>query len=101
MQDCRDAQARDAKEFAAYFNEGNVQVGQQLCSHHACRVRDCSGRENPSFLFHGGKRSQSARHVIQQSMLHRPVSSQVFHLCCMSCRKSRCMDSHVVRWAKT
>jgi len=28
-QDCRDAQSRDGKEFAAFFNEGNVQV----CSH--------------------------------------------------------------------
>ena len=26
MQDCRDAQSRDSKEFAAFFNEGNVQV---------------------------------------------------------------------------
>ena len=26
LQDCREAQSRDAKEFAAYFNEGNVQV---------------------------------------------------------------------------
>ena len=26
LQDCRAAQSRDAKEFAAYFNEGNVQV---------------------------------------------------------------------------
>lgn len=26
VQDCRAAQSRDAKEFAAYFNEGNVQV---------------------------------------------------------------------------
>ena len=29
VQDCRDAQSRDSKEFAAFFNEGNVQV----CSH--------------------------------------------------------------------
>lgn len=44
MQDCRDAQSRDSKEFAAFFNEGNVQVhllhtrhkrGSGLCLKHA------------------------------------------------------------------
>ncbi len=32
MQDCRDAQSRDGKEFAAFFNEGNVQVRSHCAS---------------------------------------------------------------------
>ena len=31
IQDCRAAQSRDAKEFAAYFNEGNVQAMLSPC----------------------------------------------------------------------
>jgi hypothetical protein len=36
VQDCRAAQSRDAKEFAAYFNEGNVQVMRAQLPAFAC-----------------------------------------------------------------
>ncbi len=48
MQDCKDAQSRDGKEFAAFFNEGNVQVS----SHHATGVAQSDMYKNVVLSWH-------------------------------------------------